>query len=69
VTCGEAGSTRLTIVDDGRGFDAGRRARRADDGDVGLTLLQDLVAEAGGTLSVASRPGTGTTVELEVPSS
>jgi signal transduction histidine kinase len=60
---------RLSVADDGRGFDAGRRARRADDGHVGLTLLQGLVAEAGGTLTVASKPGAGTTVELEVPSS
>jgi signal transduction histidine kinase len=69
LTCGEGGTVRLSVADDGRGFDAGRRARRADDGHVGLTLLQGLVAEAGGTLTVASKPGAGTTVELEVPSS
>jgi len=61
------GVVRLTVVDDGRGFDAGRRAARAGEGHLGLTLLEDLVAEAGGTLAVRSAPGAGTTVELEVP--
>ena len=33
-----------------------------------MTLLQDLVRQSGGELSVRSTPGEGTTVELEVPS-
>ena len=58
----------LTVADDGRGFDgAAPRAQRAGEGHVGLTLLEDLVAEAGGTLAVRSAPGAGTTVVLEVP--
>jgi two-component system, NarL family, sensor kinase len=61
------GVVRLTVVDDGRGFDAGRRAVRAEEGHVGLTLLEELVAQAGGTLAVRSAPGAGTTVALEVP--
>jgi signal transduction histidine kinase len=61
------GAVLLTVVDDGRGFDGGRRAARATTGHVGLTLLEDLVAQAGGTLHVRSAPGAGTTVELEVP--
>ena len=40
---------------------------RAEEGHVGLTLLEGLAAQAGGTLSVRSEPGRGTTVELEVP--
>ena len=59
-------TVRLTVADDGRGFDAGRRAARAGEGHVGLMLLEDLVAEAGGTLHIASAPGAGTTVTLEV---
>jgi two-component system NarL family sensor kinase len=62
-----AGRVRLTVVDDGRGFDADRRAERAADGHVGLTLLEDLVVQRGGSLTVASAPGEGTTVRLEVP--
>jgi two-component system NarL family sensor kinase len=61
------GTLRLTVTDDGDGFDAGQRAQRAGEGHLGLTLLEDLVAQAGGTLGVASEPGAGTTVALEVP--
>jgi two-component system NarL family sensor kinase len=59
--------TRLTVIDDGRGFDAGERERRAGEGHVGLSLLEGLVAQSDGRLSVRSEPGAGTTVELEVP--
>lgn len=67
VTRPEAGSTRMVVSDDGRGFAASDRERRAAGGHVGLTLLEGLVAQARGTLSVRSEPGEGTTVELEVP--
>jgi signal transduction histidine kinase len=60
-------TTRLVVADDGRGFAAPERERSAEGGHVGLTLLEDLVAQARGTLSVRSEPGQGTTVELEVP--
>jgi signal transduction histidine kinase len=58
---------RLSVVDDGRGFDTEQRAARAADGHVGLSLLEELVREAGGTLEVRSRVGEGTSVGLEVP--
>ena len=48
--------TTLTVADDGRGFDAAQRADRAEQGHVGLSLLGDLVAQAGGTLTVDSHP-------------
>jgi signal transduction histidine kinase len=57
---------RATVRDDGQGFDAARRERRREEGHVGLALLEDLVAEAGGRLSVTSAPGEGTTVTLEL---
>jgi signal transduction histidine kinase len=60
-------TTRLVVTDDGRGFAADERARRQSDGHVGLTLLEGLVKQVDGTLVVASEPGTGTRVELEVP--
>jgi signal transduction histidine kinase len=62
-----AQTTRLVVADDGRGFAAGDRARRGDEGHVGLTLLEDLVRDARGTLAVSSAPGAGTTVQLELP--
>jgi signal transduction histidine kinase len=34
---------------------------------MGLALQENLVAEAGGTLTVRSQPGAGTTVEMQVP--
>ncbi len=67
VTRPEPGMTRLVVADDGRGFAAADRERSAADGHVGLTLLEDLVAQARGTLQIHSAPGQGTTVELEVP--
>ena len=36
-------------------------------GHVGLVLLEELVAHAGGFVAVRSVPGTGTTVVLELP--
>lgn len=54
---------RLTVEDDGRGFDP---ARPATEGHVGLLLLADLVSDAGGRLDVASTPGAGTQVRLVV---
>jgi two-component system, NarL family, sensor kinase len=60
-------TTRLVVTDDGKGFEPGEREARADEGHVGLTLLESLVKQSRGTLAVQSRPGEGTTVELEVP--
>jgi signal transduction histidine kinase len=53
------------VQDDGQGFDAAVSDRAMADGHVGLRLLSDLVAEAGGELLVRSGSG-GTTVRLEV---
>jgi signal transduction histidine kinase len=60
-------TARLVVTDDGRGFAERDRERSVADGHVGLTLLEGLVEQAGGTLDVRSAPGRGTTVELEVP--
>lgn len=56
--------TVLRVTDDGVGFApastvAGRR--------LGLTSMRERAKEAGGTLTVISEPGGGTTVRLEVP--
>jgi|tagenome__1003787_1003787.scaffolds.fasta_scaffold20930100_2 two-component system NarL family sensor kinase len=67
VTRPEPDTTRLVVSDDGKGFTPGDRAQRAEEGHVGLTLLESLVRQSNGTLAVKSDPGEGTTVELEVP--
>jgi two-component system NarL family sensor kinase len=59
--------TRLVVEDDGKGFAPDDRERAGAGGHVGLALLEGLVVQAGGTLSVRSRPGAGTTLTLELP--
>ncbi|MEU5539945.1 GAF domain-containing sensor histidine kinase [Streptomyces sp. NPDC020362] len=55
----------LRVTDDGVGFDptAVRRAGRH----LGLVSMRDRASGAGGTLTVESAPGKGTTIEMEVP--
>lgn len=57
----------LEVVDDGVGFDAQAAAGKPAEGHVGLRVLTDLVAGAGGDLTVSSEPGGGTRVHVEVP--
>ena len=42
---------------------------RAEEGHVGLRSLAGLAADLGGALEVSSAPGTGTRVQLSVPTS
>ena len=63
----ENGRARLVVRDDGAGFAVEDRERRRAEGHVGLTLLEELAARAGGTLRVESQPGAGTTFTLEAP--
>ncbi|MFE6487868.1 GAF domain-containing sensor histidine kinase [Streptomyces sp. NPDC057757] len=55
----------LRVTDDGGGFEptATRRAGRH----LGLVSMRDRSSGVGGTLSVKSAPGKGTTIEMEVP--
>ncbi|MEV6649481.1 GAF domain-containing sensor histidine kinase [Streptomyces sp. NPDC051219] len=55
----------LRITDDGRGFDP-RTVRRAGR-HLGLVSMRDRASGVGGSLSVQSAPGEGTTIEMEVP--
>ena len=58
---------RLEVTDDGRGFGRSTRAARANEGHLGLSLLEELALMSGAELDVRSSPGKGTTVALEVP--
>ena len=58
----------LVVSDDGRGFDPAVRGRRLAEGHLGLSLIEELARQSGGTLEIVSGEGAGTRVELEVPS-
>ena len=61
-------AARLVISDDGRGFDPAIRERRLTEGHLGLSLVEELARDFGGSLVISSSEGAGTRVELEVPS-
>ncbi|MEU5280086.1 GAF domain-containing sensor histidine kinase [Streptomyces asoensis] len=66
VTLGRRGpGTFLRVTDDGCGFDPTtvRRAGRH----LGLVSMRDRASGVGGTLTVQSEPGKGTTIEMEAP--
>lgn len=58
------GGVRLVISDDGRGFDVA--AARSEPG-IGLFMMQERAALAGGTFSIESGPAMGTTVQVFLP--
>jgi signal transduction histidine kinase len=58
------GRVLLEVTDDGVGFDP---AEGAATGHFGLRVLTDLAAAADGTLDLATAPGQGTALRLEVP--
>jgi two-component system NarL family sensor kinase len=60
------GGVRLTVTDDGDGFTPEQLERRREEGHVGLSLLDELAAHAGGRVEIRSPPGEGTTLVLEV---
>jgi two-component system, NarL family, sensor kinase len=60
-------AVRLTVEDNGVGFEPAGPAGESDSGHVGLRLLGDRAADLGGSLFIASAPGSGTTVTLELP--
>lgn len=68
VTVSVAGGTAvLTVSDDGRGFEMPALRDEPEDAHLGLRLITDLVAEAGGRMTIESEPGRGTRVRAEVP--
>ncbi|MEA2157645.1 MAG: two-component system, NarL family, sensor kinase [Solirubrobacteraceae bacterium] len=57
----------LSVIDDGLGFLRVTADEREQDRHFGLRLMRDLVDHAGGELDIASSPGNGASVRLEVP--
>ncbi|MFT7601241.1 MAG: two-component system NarL family sensor kinase [Acidimicrobiales bacterium] len=57
-------STIATVTDNGKGF---QYAGVSTNSYFGLRLITDLATEAGAAMKVASTPGSGTTIEIEVP--
>src|SRR5205823_868271 len=59
------GTLRLTVTDDGKGFDDAQAAKSARR--LGISSMRERARSVGGRLSVRSSPGGGTAVTLEVP--
>ncbi|AVH59517.1 MULTISPECIES: GAF domain-containing sensor histidine kinase [Streptomyces] len=55
----------LRVIDDGSGFEP--TAIRSAGRHLGLVSMRDRASGVGGTLTVESAPGKGTTIEMEVP--
>ncbi|MFA5891578.1 MAG: PAS domain-containing sensor histidine kinase [Actinomycetota bacterium] len=62
-----AGTLRLIVADDGRGFDAARNPDGRAPDHLGLLGMKERVRLLGGELRVASSPGAGTSVEASIP--
>ena len=63
----DVGGERISmrVTDDGKGFDPAARAIRSRR--LGLTSMRERAHSLGGTLTVDSAPGRGTTVRVDVP--
>jgi signal transduction histidine kinase len=59
------GSLRITVQDDGVGFDVAA-ARKAAPG-LGLVGMKERVDVLGGDLEIVSRPGAGTRISVSLP--
>jgi signal transduction histidine kinase len=57
----------VDVQDDGRGFVPGMLIGASPGGGLGLTAMRERVEALGGTLTVESAPGEGTTVVAQVP--
>jgi signal transduction histidine kinase/ligand-binding sensor domain-containing protein len=62
----EERTVTLTIADDGRGF-VPADAPGTEQGHFGLVGMRERARKLGGTLTVDSRPGQGTTISLTIP--
>ena len=70
------GEDRIDVVDTGSGMSEAVAARafepffsmRADGTGIGLAVVQDVVEELGGSVEIASAPGSGTRARIRLPS-
>lgn len=64
----QEGTLVLVVEDDGRGFEpvASRGARQRGEG-LGLVGTEERAALLGGSLTIESAPGQGTTMAVEIP--
>jgi nitrate/nitrite-specific signal transduction histidine kinase len=60
---------RLTVADDGEGFDEALLSSQRDPGHFGVQSMMERIERLGGELALRSRPGEGTRVVLSVPAS
>jgi signal transduction histidine kinase len=58
---------RLTVTDDGAGFDTGDNASAGLEHHLGLIAMQERVESVDGSLSITSAPGAGTRIEAILP--
>jgi len=63
----DARTIRCAIRDDGSGFEAADVLARRGDPALGLVGTRDRVEALGGTLDIASAPGTGTELLVLIP--
>jgi signal transduction histidine kinase len=56
-----------SVADNGQGFDANARAAHTHTQGLGLIGMRERAASLGGTFSIDSRPGRGTTLKIVVP--
>jgi len=62
----DGNKARITITDDGNGFDLSRLERR-DGSHFGLKFMRERMEQIGGSLKIDSVPGSGTILKLVVP--
>ena len=60
------GAIRLSVADDGRGFDLGSLDEAAATGHLGVLGMRERIRARGGRFNLTSAPGVGTTVEIEL---
>jgi len=64
--CIESGRIRITVKDDGQGFDSDMQHDPFSE-HVGLQVMRERAMEIGGSVEIISAPGAGTQIVVEVP--
>jgi len=64
--CSAAGLVRLSIADDGQGFEPREGSLQPAGSGWGLTIMRERAELAGGRFRLATEPGAGTTIIIEV---